>query len=125
MNNNVYMDGEFITNIKQWVNVDNEIKKNNDKLKQLRAQRKELGENIIDYANNNKLNQSIINISDGNLTFVQTKQPCYLTLTHVETCLGKFIENKDAVAHIMSVIKNTRSSTVIPDIKRTYNKDSK
>jgi hypothetical protein len=42
MNNNVYMDGEFITNIKQWVNVDNEIKKNNDKLKQLRAQRKEL-----------------------------------------------------------------------------------
>lgn len=119
------MNSEFTKNVKQWVQIDNEIKHYNDKLKHLRTSRKELGENIIDYANNNKLHQSVINISDGNLTFVQTKAPNALTFTHVETCLEKCIGNKDIINHIMKVIKDTRPSSVMPDIKRTYNKDTK
>lgn len=119
------MSAEFTKQVKHWVQVDNEIKQYNDKLKHLRSSRKELGENLIEYANNNKLQQSIINISDGNLTFVQTRAPNALTLTHVETCLGKCIGNKDIINHIMKVIKDTRPASVTPDIKRTYNKDIK
>lgn len=119
------MNGDFTKNVKQWVLIDNEIKDYNDKLKHLRTTRRELSENIIQYANNNKLTQSIINISDGQLAFVKTKIPSYLTLTHVEACIKMCIEDKDMIDNIMNVIKDTRASKIISDIKRTYNKDSK
>lgn len=115
------MNEDFIKKVKQWVLIDNEIKNYNDKLKQLRSSRRELSENIIHYANCNKLSQSIITISDGQLAFVKTKVPTYLTLTHVETSLEQCLGDKDIIDQIMKVIKNTRCSKVIPDIKRTYN----
>lgn len=114
------MNEDFIKKVKQWVLIDNEIKNYNDKLKHLRTSRRDLSEHIIHHANRNKLTQSIINISDGQLAFVETKVPTYLTLTHVETSLEQCLGDKDLIEHIMKVIKDTRYSKVVPDIKRTY-----
>jgi len=115
----------FTKKVKQWVMTDNEIKECNDQLKQLRLNRKQLGDDIIAYANNNRLSKSIINISDGTLSFVETKSPCYLTLHRVETCLEQYIDDTRMIDDIMRMIKDTRSSKITPEIKRTYNKDMK
>ena len=55
--------------------------------------------------------KKIINISDGNLKFIQTKQYNTLTFKHLEICLHKFINNKD-VKTIIQYVKDT--------IKKSY-----
>ena len=77
--------------------------------------------NIINYANNNNIQKKIINISDGNLKFIQTKQYNTLTFKHLEICLHKFINNKDDVKTIIQYVKDTRKKKIIYDIKRSYN----
>ena len=110
----------FEENIKKWVALDNQIKILNDKTKELKESRNNTEEAIIQHVETNKLSNATVNISDGKLKFVSTKQTAPLTLKYVEDCLKKCIKSEDQVAQIMDFIKESREVKVIPDIKRTY-----
>ncbi len=119
------MSTDFTESIKQWVAVDNQIKKHNDKLRELRTQRGDIQETILEYADTNSLSNSTVRISDGKLRFSQTKQTAPLTLRYVEDCLSKCINSENDVKAIMQYIKKSRESKVYPDIKRIYTEQSK
>ena len=108
----------FEENIKKWVFVDNQIKSLNEKTKQLRDEKNSMEENIMNYVEKNKLTNATINITDGKLRFISTKQTSPLTLKYVEECLGKCINNTDHVEKIMQVIKESREIKQSMDIKR-------
>ena len=57
----------FENNIKQWVAVDNQLKTLNDKMKTLRETRNALSGNITDYAKQNNLSNSTVNVGDEKL----------------------------------------------------------
>jgi hypothetical protein len=108
-------------NIKKWVNIDNQLKNFNEKVKDLRSVRNNTEEVIIQLMEEKKMTNATINISDGKLRFVNTKQTAPLTLKYVEECLTHFIKNEDQRELIMNYIKDNREVNYVKDIKRTYN----
>ena len=111
----------FEENIKKWVALDNQLKTVNERSKQLRDEKNNLEEGILTYVETNKLSNATVNISDGKLRFVSSKQTAPLTLKHVEECLSKCIGNENQVMQIMKIIKDSREVKYTADIKRYGN----
>jgi hypothetical protein len=108
----------FEENIKKWVALDNQLKTLGEKTKTLRDEKNSLEEGIMSYVETNNLSNATVNISDGKLRFVSTKQTAPLTLKHVEESLSKCIGNENQVFQIMKIIKDSREVKYNADIKR-------
>lgn len=111
----------FENKVQQWVNIDNELKKLNDSIKQLREQRNALEANLTTYAKTNNMTNSTIQINKDKLKFVETKVPEPLTFKYLEKTLGEIIKDETKVQLIMEHIKNKRAVKTIPEIKRFSN----
>tara|TARA_B110000483_G_C18206900_1_gene548266 strand:+ start:1377 stop:1721 length:345 start_codon:yes stop_codon:yes gene_type:complete len=111
---------EFQNNIKSWVTIDNNIKLLAEQLKDLKTEKLNISNNILNYVEETNLNNTTIQINDGNLKFTKVKQTSNLTLSYVKECLEKCISNPDDISAIMNVIKASRSSKYNNDIKRSY-----
>jgi hypothetical protein len=111
----------FEENIKSWVSIDNQLKTLTERTKQLRDEKNAMEETIMLYVETNKLTNATINITNGKLRFVSTKQTTPLTMKYVEECLGKCIGNGEKVKQIMQVIKGDREVKYSADIKRYIN----
>ena len=111
----------FEEQIKRWVTLDTNIKKVSEEVKVLREKRNEVESHIFAHVEEKQLSNAIVNISDGRLRFVDTKQSAPLTLKYVETCLSKCLENKNHVNKLMQYIKDNREVKTVKDIKRSYN----
>ena len=111
----------FQENVKKWVSLDTQLKTLNEKVKEIRTERNDLTDNIIEFVEENNLSASTIKISDGKLKFAQNRQTAPITLGFLETCLTEIIGDEEKVDHIMNYIKEKREVKIIPDIKRYYN----
>lgn len=114
------MEG-FQDNIKKWVALDTQLKILNDKTKELRTERNDLTDGIMEFVADNNLSSSTIKISDGRLKFNQTKQTAPITLGFLETCLMDLFNSEEKVQQVMNYIKEKREVKVVTDIKRYYN----
>lgn len=115
------MNPQFTEDIKKWVTIDNEIKKLNSQIKNLRINKNSLANNIFNTVSEENLQNASINISDGKLRFCNVNHTPPLSLKYVESCLQKCIESQDDVDHIINIIKESREIKQISEIKRTYN----
>ena len=111
----------FENQIKQWVQLDNQLKELNERTKELREKRNTLEKNITSYASSNNLSNSTIQISDGKLKFANTRVPEPLTFKYLEKTLGEVIKNENQVKLIMEHIKQKRQIKLVPEIKRFSN----
>ena len=114
------MSEGFQKNIQNCVSIDNRIKALQNQAKELRSQRTELTTSIFSYAENNNLENAVIQISDGKLKFANVKQTSPLTYGLVEDALKDCIENEEAVKNIIKHIKSKRQTSFKYDIKRSY-----
>lgn len=112
----------FEERIKSWVNLDNQIRLHNDKLKELRSERNEISETVTSYMEENSLEKAKIEITGGSIGFVQNRIVPPLSLRYVEKCLNDVIASKDQVTQIMDYIKSNREIKYSPDLKRVYEK---
>jgi hypothetical protein len=108
----------FETHVQQWVQLDNNVRKLNEQLKDLRDKRNNLEENILSYASSNNLSNASVKISDGRLRFSNTRVPEPLTFKYLEKTLGEVIKNESQVKLIMEHIRNKREIKIVPEIKR-------
>jgi len=115
------MSNDFTNLVKNWVRLDNELKQLNERLKNLREQKNTINNNVISYVETNNLNGAIINISDGQIKFYNSKTTNTLTFKFVEECLSDIIDNKEEVSKIIEYIKQKRNIKSFLDIKRIYN----
>jgi hypothetical protein len=113
----------FEDNIKKWVQLDNQLKLVNDKVKEIKQEKDTIEEEIIQYVDTNHLNNATAKISGGKLKFVETKQSSPLTLKYIKECLNECIENEQQVDLILNYIKENREIKYSKDIKRTYDKE--
>ena len=111
----------FENQIQQWVQLDNQLKRLNDQVKQLREQRNTIETNINNYAKMNNMTGSTIKLNNDKLKFVETKVAEPITLKYLEKTLGEIIKNESQVKLIMEHIRQKRSIKVVPEIKRFYN----
>jgi hypothetical protein len=107
--------------IQNWVELDNELKKLNERSKDIRTRKNDVEDKIITYVEDNNMNNSIVNITDGKIKFCETKQTSPLTLGFLEKCLSEVIANQSQVKQIVDYIKNKRETKMVPEIKRYYN----
>ena len=115
------MSDEFTNMIKEWVTIDNELRELSLKTKSLREKKNNLNNNVINYIENNNLDNAIIKISDGTLKFNYTNISQPLTFKYINECLSDIINDKNQVEAIINYIKNKRNVKSIMDIKRNYN----
>jgi len=108
----------FENKIQQWVQIDNQLKKLNEQVKQLRDQRNYLENNLTSYAKTNNMTQSTIQVNNDKLRFVDTKVQEPLTFKYLEKTLGEIIKNETQVQLIMEHIKQKRAVKIVPEIKR-------
>ena len=107
--------------IQNWVELDNDLKKLNEKVKEIRTRKNDLEDKIMTYVEDNNMNNSVVNITDGKLKFCETKQTSPLTLGFLEKCLSEVIANQGQVKQIVDYIKSKRETKMVPEIKRYYN----
>jgi septal ring factor EnvC (AmiA/AmiB activator) len=110
----------FENKIQQWVQIDNQLKKLNEEIKQLRDQRNSLETNLTTYAKSNNMSDKTIKFDNDKLKFVDTKVAEPLTFKYLEKTLGEIIKNETQVQLIMEHIKQRRTVKVVPEIKRFY-----
>lgn len=110
----------FIKNIQQWVAIDTQLKIISEKTKSIRNRKTELLREINDYVKNNDLENTRIEISDGDLRFYEKKEYSPLTYGYLETCLGEIIPDKKQVEYIMTYLKEHRQIKISQDIRRNY-----
>jgi Lhr-like helicase len=111
----------FEQHIQQWVSIDNQMKQLTDKIKELRDKKNTLNDAIFNHVDNSNLSNATVQISDGRIKFVKTKDTQVLTFKYLETCLHEIIKNEDQVNKIIEYIKNKREIKYVPEIKRFYN----
>ena len=107
--------------IQNWVELDNELKKINEKAKDIRTRKNDIEDKLITYVEDNNMNNSVVNITDGKIKFCETKQTSPLTLGFLEKCLSEVIANQSQVKQIIDYIKSKRETKMVPEIKRYYN----
>ena len=107
--------------IQNWVELDNELKKLNEKSKDIRTRKNDVEDKIMTYVEDNDMNNSVVNIIDGKIKFCETKQTSPLTLGFLEKCLSEVIANQGQVKQIVDYIKSKRETKMVPEIKRYYN----
>ena len=107
--------------IQNWVELDNELKRINDRAKDIRTRKNDIEDKIITYVEDNNMNNSVVNITDGKIKFCETKQTSPITLGFLEKCLGEVIANQSQVKQIVDYIKGKRETKIVPEIKRYYN----
>ena len=112
---------EFQEDIKQWVALDTQLKLINDKAKDVRNDRNEKFDTIMEFVDDNNLSSSVIKISDGKLKFTTNKQTAPLTLGFLEKCLMELFNNEEKVVQIMDYVKDKREIKYNNDIKLYYN----
>jgi hypothetical protein len=108
------------TNVNQWVQLDNQIKEINERVKQMREKRNTLETTITTYVASNNLSNSTMQISNGKLKFANTKVLEPITLKYLEKTLCEVIKNKNQVDLIIDHIKQKREIKMVPEIKRFY-----
>jgi predicted transcriptional regulator len=107
--------------IQNWIELDNELKRINDRAKDIRTRKNDIEDKIITYVEDNNMNNSVVNITDGKIKFCETKQTSPLTLGFLEKCLSEVIANQSQVKQIVDYIKSKRETKMVPEIKRYYN----
>jgi len=108
----------FEENIQTWVSLDNQIKLLNEKIRILREKKSDIQDSLIEYAETNQLSRANIQISDGNLRFVQNRVAEPLTFKYLEKSLSGIIRNETQVQQIMDHIKKNREIKIVPELKR-------
>lgn len=111
----------FEEKIQQWVLLDNQLKILNEKVREIRDKKTNLGNSISTYIETNNLSNATIQISDGKLKFASTKVAPPLSFKYVEKSLGEIIKNEAQVKQIVGYLKEKREYKIIPEIKRFSN----
>ena len=109
---------EFIQNVQKWVTSDTQLKMINEKTKQLRQYRNTLSENICNYIQENNMENTRLEISDGEIKMFDKKEYAPITFGYIEETLGKIIKEKSQIVYIIKTLKENRKITVCQELRK-------
>jgi hypothetical protein len=113
---------KFVESVQKWVSIDTQIKAINEKVKKARELKSQLIGNIYQYVEKNGLENTRIEISDGDLKFYEKRDYQPITFGYVEECLEKLFSDPKEVERIMDYLHENREVKVTKDIRRNYSK---
>lgn len=114
---------ELVEHIKEWIQIDNEIKMLQKEIKERRNRKKELSESLLDIMKDNEI--ECFDINDGKLLYSQTKVRSSLSKKHLVSCLLQYFDNdKEQALGLSQHILNSREVKIKETIKRKVDKSN-
>ena len=110
-------------NIKKWVVLDNQQKKLNEQVKELRTKKNDLTTNIITNFSEKNIKSPIIKISDGRLSLTETQHANVISFKFLFDTFKEYFEDEKEANELLDFVKSKRTFTNVVSIKRIYNKE--
>ena len=118
MSKSNYINEEFTTNIKQWIDIDTKIQTLNEDLKKLRETRNSTGMFITKYIEAHNLIKTKFSLNNGYIKYSKTNQSNPLTFKYIYDCLKQYFNDEELATTVCEFIKNNRKTTLTTSIKR-------
>ena len=110
-------------NIKKWVVLDNQQKKLNEQVKDLRDKKNDLKTNIITNFSEKNIKSPIIKISDGRLSLIETQHANVISFKFLLDSFKEYFDDEIEANKLLDFVKSKRTFTNVSSIKRIYNKE--
>ena len=108
-------------NVRDWINIDNEIKKLQKIIREKRKEKKSLTEGLVDVMKSNDI--ECFDITDGQLLYTQTKSKAPLSKKHLLKSLTEYFKNDpQQIRELSKHIMDSREEKVRENIKRKIKK---
>ena len=112
----------FQDNIRKWIQIDNKIKEQQLIIKQLKVEKDQYNENILEYINENNLENATIKIGDGKLRLIEINTPQTLTFKFICKALCEYFQDdedhEELVKEIITFIKEKRTIKTTTELKK-------
>jgi uncharacterized protein YllA (UPF0747 family) len=110
---------QYIEHLKKWVVLDKQLRFVNDKTRQIRESRTKLTNELCQYVQQHPhLGNKVIEITDGELRFVEKREYTPLSFSYIKECLDKVIASPADVDRIIQYIKDNREVRITNEIRR-------
>jgi len=114
-------NNELVNNIKEWVQIDIEMKKYQKLIREMRRRKNDLTNDLLDTMKQNDID--VVDIKDGKLIYSQYKVKAPLTKKHLVTSLGQLFQNEpEKIELVTNHILDTREVKIKENIRRKENK---
>ena len=114
---------EFKEVVVNWVKIDDDIRSLNQKIKDLKDEKKEFEVFILEYMNT--INENVINISDGKLRLNRSKTKAPLKEENIQSALLDITKDSNKALELTKYIFQSRPLTERVNLKRTKNRIKK
>ena len=120
--NNKKPSEKLITSIKHWVQLDDKVRKLKDEMKELNDEKKDHEEVVL--AELSKMDEQVINISDGKLRRNVTKTQAPLKKEEIQKTIFEFTKDEQKTFDMIEKIMSSRQVTEKVNLKRVKNRES-
>jgi len=121
MNNNELE--QFKELVCEWVKLDDIVRVKNAELKEIKSDKKSIEEYILECMN--KLDEGVIDISDGKLRLNKTKTKSGLKQTIIQEALTELTKDNTQAQTMTQYILDKRPVVERMNLKRTFNRKDK
>jgi len=113
---------QFKQMVISWVEIDDQIRSINAKMKDLKTEKKEYEEKILDYLGS--INENVIEITDGKLRRNVSKTKAALKQETIQTALVECVKDVEKASQMTHFILSKRPVVERINLKRTKNRGS-
>ena len=114
-------NNELVNNIKEWVQIDIEMKKYQKLIREMRRRKNDLTNDLLDTMKQNDID--VVDIKDGKLIYSQYKVKAPLTKKHLVSSLSQLFQNEpEKIELVTNHILDTREVKIKENIRRKENK---
>jgi hypothetical protein len=108
---------QLVGSIRDWIQVDNEMRTLQDRLKKLRKSKKDITENLVGVMKNNEID--CFDINDGKLIYAKTKVKKPINKDYLNKTLALYFENsKEKADHLSKFLLEQREEKITESIRR-------
>lgn len=108
---------QLVENVKNWLQIDTEIKKLQQEIRKRRALKKDMTDTLVQIMKNQDI--EIMNAGESQLIRTERKTKSALSKKHlINSLLNYFKEDKETVAQLTTFIMNTRPEKTVENIRR-------
>ena len=104
-------------NIQQWLSLAEKYNNISKEVNEIRKERADLEESIIDTINELNLSQKTLMVNNSHIKMRQTKQFQTITLGYLKECLNGYFNDDEIVNNFMDYIKSTRTCKIKNELK--------
>lgn len=108
---------QLVSSIRDWIQVDNEMRTIQDRLKLLRKNKKTITDNLVNVMKSNEID--CFDINDGKLIYSKTKVKKPINKEYLNKTLALYFENNDEKADQLSkFLLDQRGEKITESIRR-------